>query len=69
MPVSAATNTKLFTEAWLLLTLQQVPIRQSDSEQGVVVFPPLPLLLPLPHGFCAKHGVLLHQFSSGNNKQ
>lgn len=52
-----------------VLTLQQIPIRQSDSQQGVVVFSPLSLLLSLPHGLRAQHCVLLHQITPGKQAQ
>lgn len=45
----------------MIVTLQQVSVRQPDSEQGVVVFSSFPLLVLLPHGFSAQHGVLLQQ--------
>lgn len=43
--------------------MQQVSVRQSDPQQGVVVFPSLSLLLLFSHGLSAQHGVPLYQFS------
>ena len=45
---------------WQIQTLQYVSIRQSYSQQGVIVLPPLPLLLSLPHGLGTQHSVLVH---------
>ena len=42
-------------------TLQQRPVGEPDPQQGVVVLPPLPLLVLLPHGLGPQHGVLLQQ--------